>query len=99
MADINPEHPDALMMPESLKRGGRSIDRINSVLDVAEPILGIDRAAGQRAYIRRQPGHRLFVTADPADTLKVPSDRPGAGLPCYRWEARGDLEYGWRIDR
>lgn len=86
-----PDHiPDALFVPESLKAGARQIDRINSVLDVAEPILRVDRSLGERGYIRRQPGGRLFITKDPADTLLHPAGHPREGQERYRWTARPD---------
>lgn len=82
--------PDALLIPESLKAGARQIDRINSVLDIAEPILAVDRTLGERAYIRRQPGGRLFITKDPADTLLHPVGHPLEGRERYRWSPRAE---------
>jgi hypothetical protein len=88
--------PDALLLPETLKAGARQIDRINSILDVAEPILGVDRARGERAYIRRQPGGRLFITRAPADTLLHPLGHPLEGRARYRWTPRPDgVELGY----
>ena len=91
--------PAALMLPETLKAGARQIDRINSVLAVAEPMLGVDRAKGERAYIRRQPGGRLFITRDPADTLLHPVGHPLQGAERYRWSPRADgIEFGYLGD-
>ena len=61
--------PDAVLMPSSLKTGRRLLDRVGSVLDIAEPLLQVDRSAGERAWIRQQPNNRLFVTRDPHDTI------------------------------
>ncbi len=76
---------DALLVPESWKTGGTQLDRIDSILRLAEPLLGIDRSRGERAYIRRQPGGRLFVTGDPSDTISFPIGHPREGRPRYTW--------------
>lgn len=81
---------DALILPESLKSGETQLDRIDSILRAAEPLLGVDRPRGGRAYIRRQPGGRLFVTADPRDTLLFPVGHPREGRPRYHWTALSD---------
>jgi hypothetical protein len=81
---------DALILPESLKSGSTQLDRIDSILRAAEPLLGVDRSRGGRAYIRRQPGGRLFVSADPADTLMFPVGHPREGQARYRWTTRPD---------
>jgi hypothetical protein len=74
-------------------------DRVRSVCDLAEPLLGLDRSAGQKAWIRVQPGGRLFVTASPSDTLFHPSGHPRAGHARYRWERQPDgSEFGYLID-
>ena len=91
--------PDALKLPEAWKKGQTQIDRIDSILAIAEPLLNVDRSKGERAYIRRQPGGRLFVTADPRDTLQFPSGHPRAGQPRYHWVASADgAEYGYLIE-
>jgi hypothetical protein len=76
---------DAMIVPESWKTGGTQLDRIDSILRVAEPILGVDRTRGGRAYIRRQPGGRLFITTDPRDTISFPIGNPREGRPRYTW--------------
>jgi len=91
-------NPDALLLPESLKRGATQLDRIDSILRIAEPILGVDRTRGERAYIRRQPGGQLFVSANPADTLMFPVGHPLEGKPRYHWSAREDgSEWGFLV--
>ena len=85
---------DALIVPESWKSGGTQLDRIDSVLRVAEPLLGVDRARGGRAFIRRQPNARLFITADPLDTLSFPVGHPCEGRPRYAWRAMPDGSEG-----
>jgi hypothetical protein len=88
--------PDALFIPESLKRGRTLRERIDSVLDLAEPILGVDRAKGERAWIRRQPGGMLFVSRDPNDTICHPDASPFRGRHRYAWVAGADgIRRGW----
>jgi hypothetical protein len=88
--------PHALIIPEAWKKGQTQLERIDSILELAEPLLGVDRSRGQRAYIRRQPGGRLFVTADPHDTLRFPVGHPHEGKPRYHWVPRPDgSEHGY----
>ena len=49
---------------------------MNSILDIAEPMLGVDRSKGDRAYIRRQDDGWLFITKDPEDTIYYPLEHP-----------------------
>ncbi len=77
--------PDALCIPERFKRGRTLWERMNSILDLAEPLLEVDRVRGDRAYIRRQGDGWLFVTRDPEDTLYFPLNTPLRGRPRYRW--------------
>jgi hypothetical protein len=82
--------PDALFLPEKLKRGRTLWERMNSILDMAEPLLGVDRSRGQRGYIRKQPGGWLFITRDPMDTLFWPIHTPLSGRTRYTWVLGGD---------
>ena len=92
-------HPDALLLPEAWKTGPTQLERIDSILAIAEPLLDVNRATGGRAYIRRQPGGRLFVTADPADTLRFPIGHPREGNPRYRWVPQADgSEHGYLVE-
>ena len=88
--------PDALFIPEALKRGRTMKDRMNSVLDLAEPMLGVDRPSGGRAYIRKQPGGQLFITRDPEDTIYHALTSPLRGRDRYAWLAGPDgIRRGW----
>ncbi len=77
--------PDALMVPEKLKRGRTLFERMCSILDFAEPMLGVDRSKGERAYIHRQPRGWLFLTKDQFDTIYHPLRTPLQGRPRYAW--------------
>jgi len=77
--------PDALFIPEKMKRGGTLYERMNSILEIAEPLLGVDRARGDRAFIRRQGDGWLFVTCDPQDTIYFPLNSALRGRPRYHW--------------
>ena len=91
--------PDALFLPESLKTGARIFDRVDAVSKVAEPLLEVDRAAGERAWIRTQPHGRLFITRDPTDTILFPTCHPKSGQPRYRWEKlEGGFELGYLLE-
>jgi hypothetical protein len=91
--------PDALILPESWKKGETQLDRIDSILQVAEPLLKLNRLRGEKAYIRRQPGGRLFVTASPHDTLRFPLGHAQEGRARYHWVSRPDgSEYGFLVE-
>lgn len=93
--------PDALLIPESFAAGPAesrlpNYDKARRLCALAEPILGLDRSQGGRAYIRHQKHQAVyFVTGDPADQLHHPACSPRAGTPRYRWESVGQLQYGY----
>jgi hypothetical protein len=91
--------PDALFLPETLKRGGRMIDRVASIADIAEPLLGVDRTRGERAYIRLQGNGKLFITKSVTDTIYFPKGHVREGQPRYRWELQPDgAEFGYLVE-
>jgi hypothetical protein len=91
--------PDALFLPETAKAGGRIFDRVAAVCRIAEPLLGVDFARGERAYIRKQPHGRLFITRDPTDTIFFPTGHARSGTPRYRWKRRADgTELGYLFE-
>lgn len=92
--------PDALLVPASMRKGERVFERVASICDVAEPLLEIDRAAGERAWIRTQPNGTLFVTRDPFDTLNFPRDHPHHGRPRYHWgrPRRDGITLGYLVE-
>jgi len=88
--------PDALMIPDGQKTGARMSDRVTSIVEIAEPILIVDRSNGERAYIRIQPGGWLFVTKDVHDTILFPKGHERDGQPRYKWVPQENgLEYGY----
>jgi len=98
MPDTPKRTPDALMLPEDRKRGTRMIDRIASIADIAEPLLQVERAEGERAYIRLQGNGKLFISKSVADTILFPRDHAQAGQPRYRWEVQADgSEFGYSV--
>lgn len=82
--------PDALFIAETWKRGRTLYERMNAILDVSEPLLGVDRTRGERAYIRRQGDGWFFVTRDPNDTIYFPLNTPLRGRPRYNWLDEAD---------
>jgi hypothetical protein len=96
---VGPEHPDALFISASRKQGPRLADRVASIANIAEPLLGADGAAGQRAYIRQQGNDWLFVTLDPEDTINFPSDHVRSGQPRYAWVSQPDgSRFGYLVE-
>ena len=90
--------PDALMLSEDRKCGARMVDRVASIADIAEPLLAVERARGERAYIRLQGNGKLFVSKSIFDTILFPKDHQRDGQPRYRWELQPDgAEFGYLI--
>jgi hypothetical protein len=90
--------PDALMLPADRKTGARMVDRVASIADIAEPLLNVDRASGERAYIRLQGNGKLFISKSIFDTLFFPKNHPRDGQPRYRWELQPDgMEFGYLV--
>jgi hypothetical protein len=95
----DPPKPDALMLPQDRKQGARMVDRVASIADIAEPLLGINRTRGERAYIRLQPNGKLFITPNVLDTILFPKDHERDGLPPYHWILQPDgSEFGYLVD-
>jgi hypothetical protein len=91
--ELTAGRPDALFLSEALKRGARLVDRVTSICEIAEPILG------GRAFIRRQPHGRLFITRSIEDTILFPLDHPQSGRPRYRWVRQADgSEWGYLVE-
>lgn len=91
--------PDALRMAETAKSGGRIFDRVRSICLIAEPILQVDYAGGERAYICKLQHGRLFITRNPASTVYFPTDHPRSGQQRYRWERQPDgTELGYLLE-
>lgn len=81
-----PRRADAVLIekPAALKVGSSLYGRIDSVLNVVEPLLGLDRSRGGTGWIRNQPGGRAFITGDPADTINHPRGSGRTGCR-YNW--------------
>ena len=90
--------PDALMLPEGVKKGSRMVERVASIADIAEPLLEVDRARGERAYIRLQGNGKLFISKSIFDTIKFPKDHARDGQPRYHWVLQPDgAELGYLV--
>ena len=91
--------PDALFLPGSVKVGARIGHRIRSVCKVAEPLLEVDYAGGERAIIKEQRDGRLFIARDPAATILLPTGHPRSGQQRYRWVRQADgAELGYLVE-
>jgi hypothetical protein len=87
---------DALLIPARHKAGASQIERIRSINRIADPLLGVDRAAGEQCFIRSQPGGMLFVTKSRDDSLYGPLNSPFRGRPRYDWiEGEGGISRGY----
>jgi hypothetical protein len=99
MPDETTKKIDALMIPAKFKSGSRLRGRIASIADIAEPLLGVDLAKGERAYIRHQPFGDHFVSKCPYDTLQFPKESEQMGMPRYNWVLQDDgISYGYLVE-
>jgi hypothetical protein len=90
--------PDALMIPSDRKVGGRTVERVRSITDIAEPLLGTDYTNGERAWIRTI-GDWLFVTTHLNDTLFFDKTHDREGQSRYAWVTQPDgMKFGFYVD-
>jgi len=74
-------------------------ERVRSITDIAEPLLGVDRLAGERAWIRQQGADWLFITKNPRDTIFFPNDHPRSGQNRYAWLNQPDgSRFGYLVE-
>lgn len=98
---------DAVLIPESMKtgaKGQRQINRLDYVLRITEPILGVVRGRGERGFVRRieqrarDQSWYLLITRSPLDTYLYPKSHPKEGQHRYRWSDDGMIRVGYLID-
>jgi hypothetical protein len=92
---------DALYVPDALKRGDNVIERTRSIALIANPLLGVDTARGERSFIRLPlPGEpRMFVTKSLLDSINFPRNHKRAGQPRYRWVPHSEgIELGYLVE-
>lgn len=78
--------PDAVFIHESLKQGETAKQRGLTVLDIAESLLQVDKAAGEHAFVRCNPYRGfLFVSRSGADRILYPYGHPNQLQPKHRW--------------
>jgi hypothetical protein len=84
--------PDAAMFPEDWKSGRRASDRMISLVEAAETLLGIEPDSEEKAWVRLQPHmeRSCFATRSPHDTILFPTGHPRAGAPRYDWANQPD---------
>ena len=83
----------SILCPKPIKVGRTDLRPRRRGLPGRRAAARVDYAGGERAYIRKQPHGRLFITRDPADTIFFP-DRP---RPVRR--SRGTAGSGGRTGR
>ncbi len=79
--------PDAVMFPQSRKRGENSVQRALSVLEIADKYLQPDPAKGEKSHCRMQGNGQVFATRSQECTLLYPTDHPLEKQPRYNWVA------------
>ena len=108
MRELLTGRPDAVLVPERLKRGGRSVHRVDSILAIAGPLLGVVAGRGERTYFRKQLGitvdwpqepNVLFCVRSLEDTVCYSKADPKNRHGCrYRWEPLDGLRIGYLKD-
>jgi hypothetical protein len=96
MPTTEPKKPDAVLFPDTFKKGKSSLDRTTHVQRELGPRLGgsdhtsLGAAHGGRVYSRDVGGGMFLATLSPEDTLLFPSGHDHARRPRYRWEDQPD---------
>ena len=74
-------------------------ERVGSVCEIAEPLLEVDRPAGEHAWIRQHGPQWLFVTKSFRDTIYFPTDHPRSGQSRYTWLNQPDgSRFGYLVE-
>jgi hypothetical protein len=103
----NPPRPDAIVVPADRAVGNRLVNRVGSIADITDPILGVAPNTEDRSLIRIQGGKMFVVKGTlaslknnaPHDTLLFPRDHERAGQSRYRWVPQeSGLEYGYLVE-
>ena len=85
------------------KQGANKFQRTDAMLNLIEPMLGLDKTQGQTGHIRVQPGGMIFVTGNPRDTIRYPTvNDEGKVGPRYNWvqsTADPDIYLGYLKDK
>lgn len=96
---LDAARPDALFLPANLRKGCRMAERVKSICDIAEPLLGVDHGSGERAQIRVQSHDWLFITKSSLDTINFPTHHHRAGQPRYCWVDQPDgSRFGYLVE-
>lgn len=74
--------PDAILVPKSREHGSDASARMESILDVAEPLL--ECGPHELAWCRDQTTY-FFCTRSPEDSELYPTWHPESGKPRYDW--------------
>jgi hypothetical protein len=95
--------PDAVFIHKSLKRGAELGHRVNSIADIAIPLLQPDTLNGEQAHIRSIAyKNYIFVTRDPRDSILYPLGHPREKQPRYHWVEQpgsdGKIRLGTLLD-
>jgi hypothetical protein len=106
MSDLHAGAADAVLIPESMKRGQRMYSRVDSILQIVSPLLGVKFARGDTIWIKKQDGPKvgrreamLFASRDLAASINYPiGDPKGRRGPRYDWVSDGSLALGYLKD-
>jgi hypothetical protein len=108
MSQLVSGRPDAVLVPERLKHGVRSVHRVDSILAIAGPLLGVVWGRGDQTYFRQQPGYSvewpqegsvLFCVRSLLDTVNYSKADSKNRHGCrYRWEPLDGLRIGYLKD-
>ncbi len=91
--------PDALFLPPSFRVGRTRFERVHAVSRIAEPLLEVNYAAGERAWIRKMHDNWMFITKSMEDTIYMVDDSGMPGKSRYEWINRGDgIRFGYLTD-
>jgi hypothetical protein len=100
------DRPDAVKFPSQRGFGGKVphaqvLPRFFKIIDRAEAYLKVDRAKGEKGYVRTQPvGNFHFATRGVSDSLLFPTGHDLEGAARYNWVSQEEsgVEFGYLVD-
>jgi hypothetical protein len=82
--------PDAVKIPHAWAYGESSVERNISIVNAVEPMLGVDRSIGEKAWCAAHGDGMVFCRKTDHETMFFPHGHKLEGHPRYNWVVQPD---------
>jgi hypothetical protein len=82
--------PDAVKIPQNWAYGDSSVERNESLVVAVEPMLGVDRSIGERAWGVAHGDGMVFFRKNYHESMFFPHGHKLEGHPRYNWVVQPD---------